>query len=122
MSTQPPVTRARRSGVRPQPSIPDEPLHQLLAAMSAVRDGDFSVQLPIHWDGLHGKLAATFNEIASNNRRLAKELARVAQKVGGEGETRQRMMPANRQGQWEEMEVSVNNLIRDMARPIETMT
>ena len=59
MSTQPPVTRARRSGARPAASAADEPLHQLLAAMSAVRDGDFSVQLPIHWDGLHGKLAAT---------------------------------------------------------------
>ena len=122
MSTQPPVTRARRSGARPHPAADADPLHQLLAAMSAVRDGDFNVQLPLHWEGLHGKLADTFNEIASNNRRLAKDLARVAQKVGGEGETRQRVLPANRQGQWEEMEVSVNSLIRDMARPIETMT
>ncbi|KFN46324.1 hypothetical protein P873_02110, partial [Arenimonas composti TR7-09 = DSM 18010] len=90
--------------------------------MIAVRDGDFSVQLPAHWEGLYGKLADTFNEITSANRRLAEDLARVGHKVGGEGETRQRVMPANRQGQWAEMEASVNGLIRDMARPIETMT
>ena len=99
-----------------------DPLQQLLAAMTSVRDGDFSVQLPPHWEGISGKLADAFNDIVSQNRRLANDLARVAQKVGGEGRTRQRVPSANRQGQWAEMEASVNGLIRDMARPIETMT
>ena len=42
-------------------------MQQLLLAMIAVRDGDFSVQLPPHFDGLQGKLADTFNEIVSAN-------------------------------------------------------
>ena len=99
-----------------------EQLQQLLMAMNSVREGDFSVQLPPHWEGLNGKLADAFNDIVNQNKRLANDLARVAQRVGGEGRTRQRMPAANRQGQWAEMEQSVNGLIRDMARPIETMT
>ena len=99
-----------------------DPLQQLLAAMTQVRDGDFSVQLPVHWEGIEGKLADAFNDIVAQNRRLANDMAGVARKVGGEGRTRQRMPAANRQGQWSEMEASVNGLIRDMARPIETMT
>ncbi|MES2858526.1 MAG: HAMP domain-containing protein, partial [Pseudomonadota bacterium] len=90
--------------------------------MIAVRDGDFSVQMPSHLDGLQGKLADTFNEIVAANRRLAHDLAKVSMQVGDEGKTRARVNPANRQGQWAEMEASVNNLIGDMARPVETMT
>ncbi|MGO4552369.1 HAMP domain-containing protein [Lysobacter sp. 2RAF19] len=99
-----------------------EQLQQLLMAMNSVREGDFSVQLPPHWEGLSGKLADAFNDIVNQNKRLANDLARVAQRVGGEGRTRQRMPAANRQGAWSDMESSVNGLIRDLARPIETMT
>ena len=63
----------------------------ILAAMQAVRRGDFTVQLPAHWDGIEGKLAEAFNDIALANRRLATELDRVGQKVGREGQTRQRI-------------------------------
>jgi len=97
-------------------------MQQLLQAMIAVRDGDFSVQLPPHLEGLQGKLADTFNEIVAANRRLANDLAKVSMQVGGQGQTRARVASANRQGQWAEMEDSVNDLIRDMARPVETMT
>src|SRR3546814_4089612 len=69
-----------------------------------------------------GKLAASFNEIVASNRRLAAELARVGQKVGRQGQTRQRIAPAARQGAWAEMEQSVNHLIDDLVRPVETIT
>jgi methyl-accepting chemotaxis protein len=105
----------------PKPAAGD-PLRELLGAMQDVNAGDFSVQLPLHWDGMAGKLAESFNEIVSSNRRLAGELARVGQKVGREGQTRQRVNPANRQGAWAGMEVALNNLIDDLVRPVETMT
>ncbi|MEO7757848.1 MAG: HAMP domain-containing protein [Dokdonella sp.] len=99
-----------------------DPLEQLLDAMHAVNTGDFSVQLPIHWDGMAGKLAEQFNDIVSHNRRLAEDLTRVGDKVGRKGQTRQRLMSANRQGAWAGMEQSVNGLIDDLVLPIETMT
>ncbi len=90
--------------------------------MVAVCEGDFSVQLPRHWDGIAAKLAATFGEIVSHNRRLAQDLAQVGEKVGRMGHTRQRLIPANRQGAWAAMEHSVNGLMDDLIRPVETMT
>ena len=99
-----------------------EPLLQLLAAMQEVNAGDFSVKLPQHWDGIEGKLATAFNDIVNQNKRLAVELARVGQKVGRQGQTRQRVAPANRQGAWAEMEQSVNHLIDDLVRPVDTIT
>ncbi len=101
---------------------PAEPLLQLLAAMQEVNAGDFDAHLPPHWDGIEGKLAAAFNDIVRQNKRMAAELARVGQKVGRQGQTRQRMAPANRQGAWAEMEQSVNQLIDDLVRPVDTIT
>jgi HAMP domain-containing protein/CheY-like chemotaxis protein/signal transduction histidine kinase len=110
--------------VRPALSadVDTEALHQLLSAMVAMRDGDFSVQLPRHWDGLEGRLADAFNQIVAHNRRLAAELDRVGDKVGREGLTRQRVQPGPGAGAWTQMERSVNELIDDLVRPVETMT
>ncbi|GAB3101365.1 HAMP domain-containing protein [Lysobacter terrae] len=99
-----------------------DPLLALLAAMQAVRSGDFSVSLPVHWGGVEGKLAEAFNSIVTSNRRLAEDLQRVGVKVGREGQTRQRLVAGARQGAWAGMERSVNDLIDDLVRPVETMT
>ncbi|MDR7100157.1 HAMP domain-containing protein/CheY-like chemotaxis protein/signal transduction histidine kinase [Lysobacter niabensis] len=108
---------------RPQEAGDDsDPMLALLAAMQAVTTGDFSVALPAHWPGVEGKLADAFNTIVQMNRRLAQDLQRVGVKVGREGQTRQRLVPANRQGAWAGMEASVNDLIDDLVRPVETMT
>src|SRR3546814_554609 len=112
-----PATRQAKAGAPPA-----EPLLQLLAAMQEVNAGDFDAHLPPHWDGIEGKLAAAFNDIVRQNKRMAAELARVGQKVGRQGQTRQRMAPANRQGAWAEMEQSVNQLIDDLVRPVDTIT
>lgn len=107
---------------RRKPRPPPNPLLELLAAMQEVEVGDFSVRLPLHWDGVPGKLAETFNRIVASNRHMARALLLVEQKVGREGRTRQRIAPANRHGTWAEMERSVNDLIDDLVRPVESMT
>src|SRR3970282_24622 len=100
----------------------DDQYQRLLEALCAVREGDFTVQLPVHWDGMQGKIASCFNEIVANNRHLASELSRVGQKVGRDGQTRKRMAAPTRTGEWLDMQQSVNNLIDDLVRPVETMT
>jgi HAMP domain-containing protein/CheY-like chemotaxis protein/signal transduction histidine kinase len=95
---------------------------RLLEALCAVRDGDFSVQLPVHWEGIQGKIADCFNAIVASNRHLSQELDRVGQVVGREGQTRKRLAVTNHSGAWLGMQQSVNNLIDDLVRPIETMT
>ena len=57
------VRRTARAGNAPA----DTPLNQrdLLRALQAVRDGDFSVRLPGDQLGLAGKIADTFNDIVA---------------------------------------------------------
>ena len=86
------------------PASPE--LHELLYALQAVRDGDFSVRLPGHWMQLHGKIADTFNEITTANERMARELDRVGRVVGRQGKTRQRVKFGHAAGAWGEMEAS----------------
>src|SRR5438477_9808477 len=78
-------------------------LRDLLQALQAVREGDFSVQLPGDWTGLYGKVADTFNDIVHSNRRLSAELTRVGESVGKQGKTRQRLRADRRTGAWGEM-------------------
>jgi hypothetical protein len=47
-----------------------------------MRIGDFSVRMAGDQDGLVGKIADTFNEIAAANQRIAQQLERVGQEVG----------------------------------------
>ena len=104
---RPPVTEATARRTRnaaknsaPRPPVYDEPLQALLAAMSAVGEGDFDVRLPGHWEGIEGRLAEAFNAIVAQNRELAAELARVGEAVGRDGQTRQRIAPAANGRRW----------------------
>lgn len=64
---------------------------QMLAAMLAFRDSDFSVRLPSDWDGIEGQLAVAFNQVISQEDRLSHEVERVSRSVGREGRLKQRM-------------------------------
>src|SRR5262245_41563373 len=102
------------------PSRPE--LSELLSALQAVRDGDFSVRLPGDWTGIEGKIADTFNEIVASNARMASELERVGTVVGKQGQTRQRVKFGRATGSWGEMEASVNTLIDDLLWPTTEVT
>ena len=101
MSAQTPISSSRaphsRRGNGADPTSTLD-LRELLRALQAVRDGDFSVRLPSDQTGLAGKVADTFNEIVVSNQQMARELERVGQIVGKEGKTRHRMStrPARR--------------------------
>ena len=97
-------------------------LSLILASLQTMRDGDFSVRLPVEWVGLEGKIADTFNDIAAANEQMASELNRVGQAVGKEGKTRERTRFQQSRGAWGRMEVSVNTLVEDLLRPTTEMT
>ncbi|MGC1696004.1 MAG: hypothetical protein WA743_12120, partial [Pseudolabrys sp.] len=46
-------------------------LTELLAALQAMRDGDFSIRMSGDSIGIEGKIADTFNEIIAANQRMA---------------------------------------------------
>ena len=97
-------------------------LSLILASLQTMRDGDFSVRLPVEWVGLEGKIADTFNDIAAANEQMASELNRVGQAVGKEGKTRERTRFQQSRGAWGRMEVSVNTLVEDLLRPTTEVT
>ena len=58
--------------------------YDLLHALQAMRVGDFSVRMAGDQDGMLGKIADAFNEIAAANQRIAQQLERVGEVVGRE--------------------------------------
>ena len=90
---------------------------QLLAAMTAFRDGDFTVRLPSDWVDLDGRLAEAFNQALGYEERLAREAARLSETVGRDGRLKQRMSLPGAQGGWATKVDALNTLIDDLVRP-----
>ncbi len=59
---------------------------QLLTALTALKKGNFSIRLPLDWNGTAGKIADAFNDVIERNEKMAKELARISRVVGKEGQ------------------------------------
>jgi HAMP domain-containing protein/CheY-like chemotaxis protein/signal transduction histidine kinase len=97
-------------------------VRELLRALIAVNDGDFSARLPSDWTGLAGKVADTFNSIIASNEQMALEINRVGQVVGKQGKTRQRARFGRSSGAWNQIETSVNSLIDDLIWPTKEVT
>ena len=114
-----------RRAAQPPKQKPDshsEDLALILASLQTMRDGDFSVRLPVAWVGLEGKIADTFNDIVAANEQMSRELHRVGQAVGKEGKTRERSRFQQSRGSWGTMEASINTLIEDLLRPTTEVT
>jgi HAMP domain-containing protein/CheY-like chemotaxis protein/signal transduction histidine kinase len=97
-------------------------IHELLAALQAMRVGDFSVRLPGDRSGMAARVADAFNDIVGANARMAQQLERVGEVVGREGQTRTRVRFGLSSGAWGEMEQSVNTLIDDLLWPTTQVT
>src|SRR5438270_748395 len=104
--------KARSNGGVPSPHA----LQELLRALTAARDGDFSVRLPARRGSVMGEIAAVYNQMADTNARMAKELVRVSRVIGREGRMTERMT-FSAPGAWGTSRDSVNSLIDDLARP-----
>src|SRR5438067_8764145 len=89
----------------------------LLAALTALKKGDFSVRMPTEWTGLAGKVADTFNEVVELNQRMAKEFERISRVVGKEGKLTQRANLGDVTGSWSDSLESINALMDDLVHP-----
>ena len=89
----------------------------LLNTLAAVKNGDFTVRMPLDQIGLAGKVADALNEVIELNEHLANELVRIATVVGKEGKTVQRASLGRARGSWGASIDAVNNLIIDLVQP-----
>ncbi|GAB3543873.1 HAMP domain-containing protein [Noviherbaspirillum agri] len=90
----------------------------LLQALDAMRNGDFSVRLPLDWDGIDGKIADTFNAIVTSSERLTNAIADVSHVVGTEGNLGRRVAFDSNLGSWSVKACAVNTLIDNLVQPI----
>src|SRR4051794_40594228 len=99
-----------------------EYLGAILESLNTMKNGDFSVRLPVSWTGMAGRIADNFNEIVTANEQMASELKRVGQAVGKEGKTRERIRVEHRRGAGGDMETSVKTLVEGLLRPTTEVT
>ncbi len=92
-------------------------LEELLQALTAARDGDFSVRLAARRRDVIGEVQQRANELIALNARMAKELARVGRIIGREGRMTERASLGTVDGAWAQSVDSVNALIDDLVRP-----
>src|SRR5205807_402016 len=97
--------------------VDDKALEELLRALIAAKNGDFSLRLPERRAGLMGKIAAAYNDLVEINAREVKELGRVGRIVGREGRMTERFSLGSAAGGWATKASSINGLIDDLVRP-----
>jgi len=95
---------------------------EILEALLALQRGNFSRMLPSGWDGIYGKIADTFNEVLSINKRRSTETARVCRVVGKTGKLKERMRVSGLVGEWAEEVDALNGLMDDLVRPTTNVT
>src|SRR5438445_13174441 len=95
---------------------------ELLAALRAIKRGDFHVRLPDNQTGPHGQIAEAFNEVAQLLEDSAREFSGIATAVGKEGKIKQRASLGGATGCWSTLVNSVNELISDVVRPTEEVS
>jgi HAMP domain-containing protein/CheY-like chemotaxis protein/signal transduction histidine kinase len=97
-------------------------LQEFLAALRAMRAGDFTVRMSGTHQGEIGQIAEVFNDIVAANQRVELQLATVGEAVGREGKTRHRVKFGLGAGGWGDMENSINTLIDDLLWPTKEVT
>ncbi|WP_203752702.1 HAMP domain-containing protein [Actinoplanes cyaneus] len=104
-------------------AVADRDLRQLLAGLTAVRDGDFGTRLPDDGDGLLGEIATVFNGMVDQLSLFTSEVTRVAREVGTEGQLGGQAEVPGVSGTWKDLTDSVNAMagnltdqVRDIAQ------
>ncbi len=98
-------------------ALPEGDLTELLGALRAARDGDFSVRLQPDGDGIRTEIATALNDLLERNDQMSGELVRVAKIIGGEGRMTERASLPDADGAWAASVDSLNSLIDDLVRP-----
>ena len=117
------ATAGRTATRQPSPSgqldgtVDAAVLEEILEALVAARDGDFSRRLSRRRQGLVGEIGAAYNELVSMNGKMEKELGRMRRVIGREGRMDQRASLGPAGGGWESSVESLNALIDDLVRP-----
>ncbi len=90
---------------------------QLLIVLTEVKNGNFSVRMPIDELGLNGKICDTLNDIIILNERMMYEFTKAGNIIGKQGKLTQRIEVPNAKGSWGTGVDALNTLISDLVHP-----
>jgi HAMP domain-containing protein/signal transduction histidine kinase/CheY-like chemotaxis protein len=112
-------TSSNSNGVRPSnyedSSLVDD--KELLRILLQVRNGNFTVRMPIGEVGVKGRVYDTLNEIISLNEEMMREFTKAGNTIGKQGKLTQRIEVPNAKGSWATGVGSLNSLISDLVHP-----
>jgi signal transduction histidine kinase/HAMP domain-containing protein/CheY-like chemotaxis protein len=108
-----------REGSRPNraATLAESDLADLLSALSAARDGDFSQRLKPKSNGVMAEVAGALNALLERNDEMSRELVRVGKIIGREGRMTERAELSGAGGAWATGVDALNALIDDLVRP-----
>ncbi|HMJ67688.1 MAG TPA: HAMP domain-containing protein [Cyclobacteriaceae bacterium] len=89
----------------------------LLQVLSEVKNGNFTVRMPVEETGIYGKIYDTLNEIISLNEDMMREFDRAALTIGKQGKLTHRLDLPSKRGAWKGGMASLNSLISDLVHP-----
>ena len=95
-----------------------EQMQQLLAGLTAVRGGDFSIRLPEGADPLMNEIAAVFNAMNEQFGVLTSEVTRVAREVGTEGRLGGQAEVPGVGGTWKDLTDNVNSMANNLTSQV----
>jgi len=99
-------------------ALPAEVLDkELLNVLIEVRNGNFSVRMPIDQVGINGKICDVLNEIISMNEKMTHEFTRATNTIGKQGKLTHRIEVPFAKGSWSTGVDSLNTLISDLVHP-----
>jgi CheY-like chemotaxis protein/HAMP domain-containing protein/signal transduction histidine kinase len=112
--------KARAENGKSQPPAESLPQRELLAALRAVRRGDFSVRLPEQYTGIDGQIAAAVNQIAMTAEQVGRDASQAFRAIAREGHTKARLPHAGLTGGWrtyvDEANMALDRLTGHMRR------
>lgn len=94
---------------------------ELLKALMAFKNGDFSYRMPYDLVGVEGKIADSFNEIIEMQESMVVEIQTVAKVVGKEGNLSRRFNHKNTGGSWTIAVEALNGMVIDLIQPTSEM-
>ena len=90
---------------------------ELLRVLTEVKNGNFSVRMPIDHYGINGKICDTLNDIIELNDKMMLEFSKAGNTIGKQGKLTQRLELPNGRGAWHTGVDSLNTLISDLVHP-----
>ncbi len=85
-------------------------LQPLLAALKAVKNGDFTIRLSVDENDELSEVAEAFNDLVISNQNFALEVTRMAREVGTEGKLDSQAAVEDTDGAWKELIENVNRM------------